>query len=109
MGHHHPACGLWALGAPGAGFSSPGRTLGVLGVQPLQRGASSRGARVDVSLGNAFVRGSGGHLPGLSVGRVGRFKAWSARTTMSVIAPESGRMLFCALTACAAVGQVSSY
>ncbi|KAG0556773.1 hypothetical protein KC19_11G078000 [Ceratodon purpureus] len=86
---HYPACKLWAV--------APVGSVGALGVHP-PRGCSF--VRAKLSLENGFVRPSV-QSPGF--GEVGR---WRARTTMSVIAPESGRMLFCALTACAAVGQV---
>lgn len=68
---------------------------------------SSQGLRV-LPLENAFVRPAVYlHGVGVSTG-VGSSKAWRARASMSLIAPESGRMLFCALTACAAVAQVNS-
>jgi hypothetical protein len=94
----YPACKVWASAPVATNLCRPVRTsLGAFGVQPAR---GSHGV-----LDNVFLRPAV-HIPRLVL--AGRSKAWSAGTSMSLIAPESGRMLFCALTACAAVSQVSS-
>ncbi|XP_024368803.1 uncharacterized protein [Physcomitrium patens] len=93
----YPASQIWAM-AP---------VLNSQHLKPTLKAHSRRpqGLRTPL-LGNQFVH-PGVHLPILDVfTRVGASKEWRAKTTMTVISPESGRMLFCALTACAATGQV---
>jgi len=52
--------------------------------------------------GRVGKKNNGGQL-----GRGALCGRWKRRATMSLIGPECGRMLFCALTACAAMGQVT--
>lgn len=91
--------------APMANSCHPLRTVSTLKTQSR----SAQGLRAP-ALDNVFIRPTTGcRLPCLGGDiRVESVKGWRGRATMSLIALEAGRMLFCALTACAAAAQVRS-
>lgn len=98
---HYLSYKTWSI-APITKFCHPLRTLSALRTQSQ----STQGLRVP-PLDNAIFRPTL-HLPNSRVYiNVGSPKTWRATPIMSLIAPESGCMLFYTLTACAAVAQVS--
>lgn len=107
----YTACGtplsFWALRSPRTTVTQPRASTMLIGMRaglrvPLGGNSSHLSLFRAENEGRVGKKNNGGQLGrGVLCGR------WKRRATMSLIGPECGRMLFCALTACAAMGQVT--